>query len=292
MTKKLFVAALALPILFACGNSGNKGAEDVPSPVYAEQAAVIGIPEASAPEVDIKVKDEILPFKVVKMEFFRSGEYLITGSVVLKSEQELRHFSGKYTVANSVYTCTGDFDGKLKLLTENVVFEQKGVEKTVLNPTVTKPSNTITPGTFEDFVYRSWTLSKIEFQIDRPVEVKARKEFEKTDVNVTEAVALANQNNANIDASKVQGYDVKYVSLNPGTVMIYFANGKTFSGDWTLKADKSFSFNLAEEITSGLINDDTTTGKLDKSNDKLVATVNVNTEKLKGYMVLTLNKKQ
>jgi len=293
MTKKLFVAALALPILFACGNSGNKGGgQDVPSPVYAEQAAIIEIPNASAPQVEIKFQNDALPFKVAKMEFFRSGEYLISGTVGFKSEAQLRHFSGKFTVANQVYTCTGDFDGKLTIFDEKVVFEQKGKEEqTVTNPTVTNPNNNIVPGSFEDFAYRSWTLSKIEFQIVQPVEAKVKKTFSSTNVNVTEAVALANESGVNIDPQKVEGFDVAYVSLNPSTVMVCFANGKTYSGDWKLKSDQSFSFDIAEEITSGLINNNTTTGKLDKVDGQLVAQITVNNEKLKGTMTLTLSKK-
>lgn len=277
MKKVFFAVALALPVLFACGNKTVKD-DPIVSPKLADYAVDLKLEKAVAIPLPLSGTKE--PVQVTDINFFRGGRYMFTGTKVeSKANDSILYFSGTYTTADGkTYTCSGDFSGNVDLSGATLTINGETV-----NVNVTKPS--VTAGSMEDFIFRSWKVSVIELALDSP-NIKQRITCSGNS-NVSEAVKVANQASPGLlDADKLAGYDVKEISLNPGKIMVSFTGQPTYAGSLNASAT-SFSYNFTETFTGNFINGNAS-GTLQKDGNNLVATLNVKTDKLTGKMIITL----
>ena len=276
--KKIFLAAIfALPLLFACGKNDPEDKSstetEIISPKFADAALDIKFSKPASLSINGKKLD------LVELNFFRSGRYLITSEdVTTKSDtDDLFYFSGTFTYSNGTYKCSGDYSGSVVVSGDDVTIDGVSTEATTSHPSVTT-------GSMEDFIFRSWKISIIELALDSPA-IKQRITCSLTK-NISEAVKVANNANAGLDASVFEGFDVKEISLSPGKIMVTFTGQPTYAGSLTATA-YSFSYNFTEAFTGNLVNG-SASGSLKKDGDNLIATVEVKTEKLSGKIIITL----
>lgn len=283
MKKVLFAAILAIPVLFAC-NKKNTIDNTITPPKAAEQALTVDFQKATIPPtVKVTVDNKPEQVEVKTIHFLRSGKYLLEAVLVpvAKADDDILHFSGTYSYSNGTYTLSGDCSVKVDVSGGKVSVDGEEVAQ------ATTSTPNVTAGTFEDFLYRSWTISGLEVVFTKP-DVKQRVSVS-AGKNVSVAVEVANKAGAKIDAAKVAGYDVQTIDIDPNCIMLKFANGKTYAGNWNVLSSGKFNFTLVEELTSGFIQDGKIEGDVEKSGEQLVAKVTVASEQVNGTIIITFD---
>lgn len=283
MKKVLYSALIALPVFFSC-NKGDSPAI-LETPAKADAALVVNT--TSHPVLTIKDEE----VNVQKIEFFRTGRYLITATVTeVKAEDATVtvHFSGSFSESNGTYSCSGDFVGTIAISTSQ---SQKTVSFNGNDPTpITTTPVEVPGGTFEDFLYRTWTIEEIDIALTKP---QVRQGITcSNNENVKKIIDVANQYGASID-DKYKAYNVKEITLNPNSFMVSFTNGTTFGGEIKNLIKKStdgatFNYEFVEQLESNVIARNAS-GTIKQDGKKLVVSVSVSTSQIVGTVDIICN---
>lgn len=279
--KKLIIAAIAaLPVLFACGKSDPTPTPE-PEPKTAESSVTI---ETKNDNLTAEVKGTKVILK--KIDFFRTGRYLMTVELATKAEEEVLHYSGTFTYKDGVYSCSGDFTGTIAVTGSGSSAQASvnGGEKADVN---SKPAN-VSGGSFEDFLYKTWKITDIDLALTNPQVTQGI--VCDGGQNIAKAIDIANKYNAGID-DKYKAYNVKEISLNPGVFMVTFSNSSTFGGE-IKNLNKSgegctFTYKFTEQLASGVVASEAS-ASAKKDGNNLVVSVNVSTSKLSGKITIKL----
>ena len=306
MKNKIALWALtfaALPLLFSCSGKDNAPDEGVTltPPKEASSAKTIK-PKTEVPAKD-KVETEIV---VVEMDFLRSGSYaaeaelvgpggsdLIAGKPRTKAERQKKYYMGTYSTSGNTYTLSGPLSGTVVIDGTTVsgsLFKGSSFQATV-------EDRTVAAGTLEDYVYRSWSISGMEFTLSKPTSIRKKFTFSSSSRNVSEVVGfLTNDVGVKIDAGKYAKYDVKEVSLGKNIIAIGFADGSVFPFIGSFKlggsgTSGSLSYTFPNTVPDNEIIGRAANGSVSFEGNKLVLSLNVNLSQVTGTLKITLTAK-
>ena len=185
--------------------------------------------------------------------------------------------------------------GKLK---DGVVTLESEILEGTASIEVTYTPGSVPGGSLEDFLYRSWTLKKLEMEVqaetgENHITIKHKWDF--TDgKNVSLVAQYLKEKEINIDVAKFSQYDVKEISFGANNVTVSFTDNSVsdFSGTFNVAgslAQANFSYNLTNIMPEDnpFLNAQAS-GTVTFPNNDIVMSVAVTTSQLEGTVELTL----
>lgn len=297
LLKVAVLAALLLPV--ACNNKEtkpeDKGETLPPStltkPAQADHACVITVPQDQAPVVEV---GEEFVGKLIRWINAPSGRYIAEFEVVedkaTKATTIIR-LTGTYTYSDGVYNCSGDFNGTIEYDSENgeLIVSPDG-EEDVTIPASQQP--TTTSGENETNACRTWTIAKIDLNLDKPAINHPFPDGTYKANSPYDIATYLKNHSVNVNPDKLKGYDVTEITLYPGVnmVQVSFTGKESYYGNFTLSGN-NLKYDLKEFIKEDLFSGEANC-ELTFTGNNCLAKVSVKTEKLTGSATITLAEKK
>ena len=266
---KLFTfVALASVLLVSCDKNepNKKNQEPVPyeTPAYVEVATKVVFEAATAPETK--------GGEVIKSIEFTEAGYAIILKDKVKADDGTNATVTTYTYEAGVYKVLGF--GNVEIKSGKVTITQTTGDDA---PAADYQGDaTVTTGNSTDKdLYCAWEIMTTNIKVDGP-----GIGFDKLFNNAAQASDLyeiakyVNEKKKVIDADDFKGYKVESISVtDAGTIMVKFANGKSYVGDIKLTS-KTFTYKL--DIESNFMFSAEANGKIDLDSETNILTLTVN----------------
>ena len=284
MKKILLIALAVLPVLFACSKSNtnnNEKPSDLTLPKWAEHAAKVVLKADDPATVTTSYGVQAV---VSEIDFMRSGRYVAKAETETKATVTVFLY-GTYDFANGAYALHGDLETTVSTSGNNVTVAGETHEGTVT-------STTVTAGTTEDKLCRTWKLGYMIL-----------KDFDKlgsAGIRVTSVSGLVSTlkgKGVNFDSKveeRVLQHEIDEISLGTDMILVTFSKADPFVGTWKLNGGTSFSYDFKGTMNGDVLSANAS-GTLEFSEKNVTITMNItsnNKDLGKGTAILNLVEKQ